>query len=186
MNKFLNLVMSAFVAFSMSLSASAATITKSHFEGGKNLSQGNKHGSAGTLSELVMALQDADATQTTTNATFIKKDGTVAYTGAQSLGGFKITSLGTPTAGTDATTKTYVDARSAAVTCTAGAGGAATEVLVCTGLLATDTVLAVSQKTPGANSLPLLGWSTLANDAITGIWSADPGAGAVVLVGVKR
>ena len=46
--------MSAFVALSMSLSASAATITKSHFEGGKNLSQGNKHGSGGTLSELVM------------------------------------------------------------------------------------------------------------------------------------
>lgn len=74
----------------------------------------------------------------------------------------------------------------AVVTCNAGAGGAATEVLVCTGLLTTDTVLAVTQKTSGANSLPLLGWSTLATNAITGIWSANPGAGSVVQVLVKH
>lgn len=74
----------------------------------------------------------------------------------------------------------------AAVTCNAGAGGGATAVLTCTGLVTTDTVLAVSQKTPGANSLPLLGWSTLASNAITAIWSADPGAGAVVMVLVKH
>jgi hypothetical protein len=41
---------------------------------------------------------------------YIKADGTRAFTGAQSMGGFKITSLGTPTTGTDAATKDYVDA----------------------------------------------------------------------------
>lgn len=73
-----------------------------------------------------------------------------------------------------------------AVSCTAGAGGGATEALTCTGLAATDTILAVFQVTPGANSLPLLGYSTLGTDTITGIWSADPGAGAVVRVTVKK
>lgn len=71
-------------------------------------------------------------------------------------------------------------------TSAASAGGAPTEALVVTGLLATDTILAVTQMTPGANSLPLLGWSTVANNSITGIWSANPGAGAVLVVTVKR
>lgn len=73
-----------------------------------------------------------------------------------------------------------------AYTSSAGAGGAATEAMVLTGLLATDTILAVTQKTPGGNNLPLLGYSTLANNALTGIWSADPGAGAVIVVSIKR
>lgn len=68
----------------------------------------------------------------------------------------------------------------------AGAGGAASATLTVTGLLATDTVLAVSQKTAGANSLPLLGWTTVANNALTVQWSADPGAGSVVVISVKR
>lgn len=140
MNKLFSRITFAFLAMCLALSASAATITSKHFEGGKNLTQGSKHGSGGTLADLVMDLQDD------------KLDA----------------------------------AKLVAVTCAAGAGGAATEALTCTGLLATDTVLSVSQKTPGANSLPLLGWSTLAANAITGIWSANPGAGAVVLVSVKR
>jgi len=73
-----------------------------------------------------------------------------------------------------------------AITCAAAAGGGATEALTCTGLLTTDVILSVSQKTKGANNLALLGWSTQAANAITGIWAADPGAGAVVLIAVKR
>jgi len=68
----------------------------------------------------------------------------------------------------------------------AGSGGGATEAMDVPGLLATDQVLAVSQRTPGGNSLPLLGWSTQADDLLTGIWSANPGAGAVIDVAVKR
>lgn len=40
----------------------------------------------------------------------LKKDGTNAATAHLSVGGFKITNLGTPSAGTDAATKAYVDA----------------------------------------------------------------------------
>lgn len=42
-------------------------------------------------------------------ANFTKKDGSVPFTGDQSLGGNKITNLGTPAAGTDGATKSYVD-----------------------------------------------------------------------------
>lgn len=72
----------------------------------------------------------------------------------------------------------------AAITCAAGAGGAATAALTCTGLLTTDTILSVFQHTAGANSLPLLGYSTVVSNGLTAIWSADPGAGAVVVVSV--
>lgn len=71
-------------------------------------------------------------------------------------------------------------------TSSAGAGGGATEAMTVTGLAAGDTILAVHQKTKGANSLPLLGWSTQAANALTGIWSADPGAGAVIVVCVLK
>lgn len=39
----------------------------------------------------------------------IKKDGSVAFTADQSMGGFKLTSLAAPSAGSDAATKQYVD-----------------------------------------------------------------------------
>jgi hypothetical protein len=39
----------------------------------------------------------------------VKKDGSVAFTAAQSMGGFKLTSLAVPTAASDAATKGYVD-----------------------------------------------------------------------------
>lgn len=41
----------------------------------------------------------------------IKSDGTVPFAANESMGGFKITNLGTPTAGTDAATKSYVDTK---------------------------------------------------------------------------
>jgi hypothetical protein len=40
---------------------------------------------------------------------FIKKDGSVDFSGDQSMGGQKLTNLGTPSTGTDAANKSYVD-----------------------------------------------------------------------------
>lgn len=54
-------------------------------------------------------IQDNTVTKAKTTAELIAADGTRAFTGAQSMGGFKITSLGTPTLAADAATKAYVD-----------------------------------------------------------------------------
>jgi hypothetical protein len=42
---------------------------------------------------------------------FIRKDGSINFTGNESMGGFKLTNVGTPTVGGDATNKTYVDSQ---------------------------------------------------------------------------
>ena len=44
------------------------------------------------------------------NSTIIIAAGTNAFTGDQSLGGFKVTNVGAPVSGGDAANKTYVDA----------------------------------------------------------------------------
>jgi hypothetical protein len=49
------------------------------------------------------------------SSSLILKTGTVAFTGNQSLGGFLITNLGTPSSSTDASTKGYVDTTIAAL-----------------------------------------------------------------------
>lgn len=72
------------------------------------------------------------------------------------------------------------------LTSSAGGGGSANQVFTLTGLLTTDTIVSVVQKTKGANNLPLLGYSTQATNALTGVYSADPGAGAVIVVAVLR
>lgn len=64
-----------------------------------------------TLNEIAAALNDdanLAATLTASIATKVSKAGD-SMTGALAMGSNKITGLGTPTAGTDATTKTYVD-----------------------------------------------------------------------------
>lgn len=71
-------------------------------------------------------------------------------------------------------------------TSSAGAGGSATPTFTVTGLAADDTILAVHQKTKGANNLPLLGWASQAANALGGVYSADPGAGAVIVVTVLK
>jgi len=50
-----------------------------------------------------------DSSKLADGANFVKKDGSVAFTGAQSMGNNKLTTLATPTDSGDATTKGYVD-----------------------------------------------------------------------------
>ncbi len=69
----------------------------------------------------------------------------------------------------------------------ASVGGAASESVSCTGLLTTDTILGVTQKTRGANNTALTAWDDPAADgAIVPYWTADPGAGAVARVLYRR
>jgi len=116
----------------------------------------------------------------------ILASGANAFSADQALGGFKLTGVANPASAQDAATKLYVDNKVLVYTSSASAGGASTEVMVLTGILATDTILAVSQSVPGVNNLPLLGFNTLANNALTAVYSADPGANAIIIVHVKR
>jgi hypothetical protein len=65
--------------------------------------------------------------------------------------------------------------------------GSATPTASVTGLLTTDTILAVDQITPNANSLPLIGRaaSCAVNGQLALDYSADPGAGGTISVLVK-
>lgn len=142
----------------------------------------------------VAAIANGGTGQTTASAAFnalspLTTGGDLLYGGASGAG----TRLANGTAGqhlqSNGTTlaPSWVSVNSIIVfSSTATAGGAATEAVTVTGLLSSDTILSVSQKTKGGNSLPLLGWSTQINDGITVIYSADMGSGAIVLVSVKR
>lgn len=68
----------------------------------------------------------------------------------------------------------------------AGAGGSASAVMSVPGLLAGDLIIAVTQKVPGSNNLPIIGFNTQVDGFLTIQYSADPGAGAVILVSVAR
>lgn len=54
-------------------------------------------------------ITDVGGEVTTLLALYIKKDGSVAFTGDQSMGGNQLTNVGAPGAGGDAANKTYVD-----------------------------------------------------------------------------
>jgi len=71
---------------------------------------------------------------------------------------------------------------------TASAGGGATEDDVAVvGLLATDTILSVTQRVPGAGvGKVFIGWADKKAGSLDLTWDDDPGAGAIVVVAVKR
>jgi hypothetical protein len=61
-------------------------------------------------------------------------------------------------------------------------GGAAVESVAVAGLLTTSTIWAVTQRTVGGSSLPLVGWTNTIPGHLNVIYSADMGVGAVVRV----
>lgn len=65
-------------------------------------------------------------------------------------------------------------------------GGSTSENLDVSGLLSSDTVLAVTQKTKGTNTVALVAYDDPTDGHIVARWTADPGAGAVIRVLVER
>jgi hypothetical protein len=103
-------------------------------------------------------------------ANFLKKDGSVAFTAAQSMGGFKLTNVGTPTATTDAATKAYVDSvaqglsvkTAVRVATTANITLSGTQTIDGVAVNAGDRVLVKNQSTSSENG---------AYDVAAGAWS---------------
>jgi phage-related tail fiber protein len=92
----------------------------------------------------------------------IKRDGTVDFTGPQSMGGFKLTNLDTPTAAMDAVTKAYVDALAVqGADVKKSCRAATTANIALAGLLTIDGVILVAlnrvlvkdQSTPSENGI---------------------------------
>lgn len=122
-------------------------------------------------------------------ANFVKKDGTVAFTADQSLGGFKITNLATPVSATDAATKGYVDAVKQALDVKDSVRAATTANITLSGtqtidgvaLVANDRVLVKDQTTASENGIYVVAagaWSRATDADI----SADVTAGMFTFV----
>ena len=108
-----------------------------------------------------------------------------SMTGAIAMGAHKITGLADPTSAQDAASKNYVD-KIVSILSAASAGGAASESLTVSGLLATDTILAVSQSVAGANGTAVSAFGAPGAGSLSVTWTGDPGVGAKVLVLVKH
>jgi hypothetical protein len=140
-----------------------------------------------TLNELAAALgNDASFSTTVTNnlATKLPKAGGT-MTGAIDMGSSKITSLGTPTAGTDATTKTYVDgilgSATAASTSAASAATSASSAATSASSAAASVTAAATSATSAAASATAAATSatsssTYASNSLTSANSAATSA----------
>lgn len=122
-------------------------------------------------------------------ANFTKRDGSVAFTGNQSMGGNRITAVGTPSAGTDAANKDYVDGvaqgldikPSVRAATTANITLSGTQTIDGVALSAGDRVLVKDQTTGSENGIYVVasGAWTRASDADT---SAEVNAGMFTFV----
>lgn len=75
-----------------------------------------------------------------------------------------------------------VPALPSVVTSTTYASGAATITPLVAGLLTTSTIWSVTQITPGASNLPILGYSNTVNGQINILYLGDPSTGVTVRV----
>lgn len=137
-------------------------------------------------------------------ADFVKRTGTVAFTGAQSMGGFKLTNVGTPVANTtDAATTAYVDAAIAALSAFFDNKPSVRVATTANGTLATafangqtvdgitlatgDRILLKNQTAPAENGIYIVaasGAPTRATDMDA--WTEVPGALVAVEIGTAN
>ena len=68
----------------------------------------------------------------------------------------------------------------------ASSGGAASEAMVVTGLLATDKILSIDQAIAGANDVAYTEFSGQVDDGLNIAWTGDPGAGAIMKITVLK
>ena len=136
-------------------------------------------------------------------ANFTKKDGSVAFTGNQSMGGNLLTNLATPSASTDASTKGYVDTQIASITNLFDAKGSVRVATSSAGTLATsfangqtidgvvlatnDRILIKNQASQAENGIYVVnasGVPTRATDM--NVWTEVPGAFVAVEEGTTN
>lgn len=128
-------------------------------------------------------------------ANFVKKDGSVAFTGNQSMGNNKLTTLATPTDSGDATTKGYVDTLIAslpsaykyrnvkvATTANIDLSNPATSTIDGIGLSSGDRVLVHQQNTPSQNGIYVFDTSSTAMTRATDSDAWDELTGTLVYV----
>jgi hypothetical protein len=138
--------------------------------------RGNTQIIAGTITNTEINASAAIASSKLADgANWVKKDGSVAMTGALAMGTNKITGLGTPTADTDAATKGYVDGLATGVDWKASVRVATTANITLSGtqtidgvaLSVGDRVLVKDQSTGSANGIYVVasGAWTRATDA---------------------
>ncbi len=143
----------------------------------------------GALNEL-----QTDVDTRALDAAVIKKDGSVAFTAAQSMGGFKLTSVGAPTAGSDAANKAYVDAvaeglkpKTAARAATTANIAIATDlnaldVIDGVTLAAGDRVLVKNQTTASQNGIYIVGGTPTRSTDFDSVSPIDEINGAMIAV----
>ena len=136
-------------------------------------------------------------------ANFIKKDGSVAFTGNQSMGGNLLTNVATPSAGTDAANKNYIDTAISNLNSLFDAKGSAKVATTSNGVLATayangqsidgvtlttgDRILLKNQTSQSENGLYTVnasGAPTRATDM--DVWTEVPGAFVAVEEGTAN
>jgi phage-related tail fiber protein len=111
-------------------------------------------------------------------ANFLRRDGSLSFTGVQSFGGFKASNLGAPTADTDVATKLYVDQTAQGLNTKTAVRVATTANITLSGIQTIDGVLLVA----GDRVLVKNQTTTTENgtyDASSGAWtrSADSDTG---------
>ena len=136
-------------------------------------------------------------------ANFTKKDGSVAFTGNQSMGGNLLTNLSTPSAGTDAANKNYVDTAISGLNSLFDAKGSVKVATSTAGTLATsfangqtvdgivlatnDRILIKNQASQAENGIYVVnasGVPTRATDM--DVWTEVPGAFVAVEEGTTN